>query len=193
MKHIREHPILFSGEMVRAILDGHKTQTRRAINTQLQLCQSPDDEPKWFIANCPYGQAGDHLWVRETWGAVSKSEHAAPLEECNIEYRADLPVGCTDQPGGWPVEDAKGNEEAPHWKPSIYMPRWASRITLEITSVRVERLQNIKPDDVEDEGFFRDVLNIERFMVLWDLINTKRGYSWESNPWVWVIEFLRVV
>jgi hypothetical protein len=196
---MKERPILFSGEMVRAILDGRKTQTRRV----LRLAGAGDGITsvesngygKWFTNlggsgfQCPYGKPGDHLWVRETWGAVSKTEDPAPPEECSIEYRADLPLGCTDQPGGWPSEDAKGNEKAPHWKPSIFMPRWASRIILEVMDVRVEQLQDISEEDCCREmgcplsGCFK---------ILWDSLNAKRGYSWDVNPFVWVISFRRI-
>ena len=217
-----DHPILFSTEMVRAILDSRKTQTRRVIKFP-KHCYQPDLDwiqsvhqdggGNWVAWSrndpglseftqraypngegflCPYGKPGDFLWVRETWGAVSRNEDPALLAECKIEYRADLPAGCTDYPGGWPAEDARGYDEAPKWRPSIHMPRWASRITLQITRVRVERVQDIQPDDVEAEGFFRDVLNIERFMALWDSTYAKRGLGWDANPWVWVITFRKV-
>jgi len=146
----------------------------------------------------PFGYCSDLLWVRETWGAVSKTEERTSLEECNIEYRADLPAGCTDYPGGWPMEDARGNDEAPRWRPSIFMPRWASRITLKIINVRVERLQDISDDDAEKEGFeyFGETLleptPREKFAKYWDSINAKRVYTWDNNPWIWVIEFEKV-
>ena len=208
-------PIIYCGEMVRAILEGRKTQTRRVINfsnsdivpeyARSFVCKvagvweasDVNGYPMGFV-RCPYGEADDHLWVRETWGAVSKTEDPAPIEECKVEYRADLPPGCTDQPGGWPTEDARGYSEAPHWKPSISMPRWASRITLEVMDVRVERLQDISEEDILREGvspvlsiglMSSKSYNTESFKTEWDIINAKRGYSWDSNPWVWVISF----
>jgi hypothetical protein len=163
-----EHPILFSGEMIRATLARRKTHTRRVIQPQPCLWSKDNSIVEWthnsstfyvpieavsiLAEHCPYGRPGDRLWVRETWGAVSRTEDPSPLEECAIEYRADLPAGCTDQPGGWPADDARGNDEAPHWKPSIFMPRWASRITLEIMNVRVERVQDITETDAGAEG-----------------------------------------
>ena len=141
---MKERPILFSGPMVRAILDGRKTMTRRIVKQQADnggYCQSLDpDKGVWLVHNggsirCPYGQPGDRLWVRETWsawtgGMTSCGEERAP----QIEYKA------TSQ------------SEGP-WRPSIFMPRWASRILLEITDVRVERLNDISEEDAIAEGF----------------------------------------
>lgn len=204
-------PILFSDAMVRAILDGRKTQTRRVVMepvscSQNHLPHSPMVLHKglWLKPDewSPYGTLGDHLWVRETWGAVSPDEYPCPLEKCKIEYRADLPIGSTDYPGGWPIEEARGNDEAPKWRPSIYMPRWASRITLEIVSVNIERLQQIMPDDVEAEGTpftesqiaYRNTgdQRYKDFEHLWNSINSTRGYDFDANPWVWVIGFKRI-
>ena len=114
---------------------------------------------------CPY-QVGDRLWVRETW--KKKLDRYADVKGAFV-YKANY-----DRT----FEDAK-------WKPSIHMPRWASRITLEITEVRVERLNQISADDVTKEG----VDNLVTFMLLWDRLNKKRGYEWKSNCWVWVITF----
>jgi len=201
----KERPILFSGDMVRAILDGRKTQTRRVIKPQphnpmhsstLGWCDgdpmSGDDV--YLLLKCPYGQPGDHLWVRETWGAVSRNENPAPLAECNIEYHADLPAGCTDYPGQWPAEEARGNDDAPKWRACIHMPRWASRITLEVTDVRVERLQSISYKDAEAEGVQVSGGALVRntrfgFELLWNSVYKKRGFDWDANPYVWVIEF----
>ena len=207
-----EHPIFFSSEMVRFILAGHKTQTRRVIKPQpirnrIQVTKSglwvSLDEAARF---CPYGQPGDFLWVRETWGAVwPDDQEETPLRDCHIEYRADLPLGSTDYPGSWPAEEARGNDDAPKWRPSIFMPRWASRIALEITSVRVERVQDISEDDVKAEGISphilaKVILSLSdnppdprwKFIELWNSINSKRGYSWASNPWVRAISFIVV-
>lgn len=211
-----EHPILFSGEMVKAILADRKTQTRRVIKPQPVGCNywTVHHEDGLFDAfypsrvkaqpallHCPYGQAGDRLWVRETWAAISKTEDTSPLADCNMEYRADTP---DPYPGEWPADEAKGNPDAPKWRPSIHMPRWASRITLEVTDVQVKRVREINNHDSWREGIpiFEDwpvelrenELSEARDMFghLWNSINAKRGYSWESNPWVWCISFERI-
>lgn len=169
--------------MVKAILGNRKTMTRRVAKGQRIYCT--------------YGQVGDRLWVRETWAYINNQDIDG--SENYYEYKADKPNAV--YPGDWPVEEAKGNSEAPKWRPSIFMPRRASRITLEINNVRVERVQEITEDDALTEGV--DWYSIENknegigrcqqaFRKLWDSINSKRGYSWESNPWVWVIEFRRV-
>jgi len=190
---MKERPIIFSGPMVSAILAGRKTQTRRVIKdpqdeTGGQYCieyadEKPDQlvhlhNPKCscfcdYTCNypCPFGQPGDRLWVRETF-------------YCNAgEYyfRADMPD--------------KGDREAPGWRPSIHMPRAESRITLEITAVRVERLQVIPTEDALAEGYQADITRapVTWYRELWDSINGKRpGCSWTANPWVWVIEFKRI-
>jgi len=198
----KERPILFSGAMVRAILDGTKTQTRRVMkdwvkhphlfeaNTTIQCNQGVAcwvradmrdslGGPCYIQSRCPYGQPGDRLWVRETW-AHTDYEREGPFQNCTI-YRADGEDGVWDAPGY-------------RWRPSIHMPRWASRITLEITGVRVEQVQDITPDDAYAEGI-REVYYehaVGAFRVLWDSINAARGYGWASNPWVWVVEFRRV-
>jgi hypothetical protein len=190
-----ERPIIFSGESIRAILDGHKTQTRRVIKPQppegyvfqsvgTHAAFANPERPKahqneWVLVRSPYGGVAENrLWVRETWRPCycqKCQRNEIPVHE--IEYRAD-----GDDPHGW--------------KPSIHMPRWASRITLRITAVRVERLQDIKTEDIKAEGVnFAEgmtLLNQRRFEDTWNLINGKRGYTWDSNPWVWVIEFEKV-
>ena len=132
---------------------------------------------------CPHGQPGDQLWVRETWMA---------FEEDRIHYRADYAF------------DPKGDEEAGiTWRPSIFMPRWASRIQLEITDVRVQRVNDISELDAIDEGAgATPTAHLEwdgepyeyrkRFHELWDTINAKRGFGWDKNPWVWAITFKRI-
>lgn len=183
-------PIIFSGEMVRAILDGHKTQTRRVIKPQFNQTwgagvrnQDPDyfsvhvdiKEPdgEWRWLRCPYGKAGDILWVRETWAHVDGA----------IWYAAD----------GIDIPRNDGVK----LRPSIHMPRWASRITLEITNVRVERLFDISQEDAKAEGVSieatRTLTHVGAFAITWDAINKKRGYGWEggTNPWLWVVEFRR--
>lgn len=197
-----EHPILFKTEMIRAILDGRKTQSRRIVKPQPPanyLAESPRP-----LISSHYGTVGDRLWVKETWATICKV--AAPYCECetdeeraalhSYEYRAD-----TDNkyPGDWPEEEARGNDVAPKWKSSMFMPRKASRIDLEIVGIRVERLQDISPIDAFAEGVREnylhqkpDWIDREAFHELWDKINARNGHGWNANPWVWVIEFKRV-
>ena len=180
---MKEHPIIFSTDMVRAILDGKKTMTRRVIKNPERY-----EHIRECDFCCPYGQVGDRLWVRETLVITGGrgSEYVA--------YKAD----------GYELDKGIFPEK---WRPSIFMPRWASRITLEITEVRVERVQEITEEDAIKEGIcvvdntedgiysspnYPDI-HRDIFMYLWDSLNTKRGYGWEVNPWVWVIEFKRVI
>lgn len=159
--------------------------------------------------HCPYGKPGDRLWVRETFGYVSPDEHQRPPSECSIEYRADLPADCTDRPGSWPVEECAGDPERPRWRPSIHMPRAASRILLEIVSVRVERLQDISDADIVAEGIDMEALaeSQDRYDVVckgsgasgratersaWRDLWESTGGDWEANPWCWAITFKRV-
>jgi hypothetical protein len=217
---MKERPILFSGEMIRTILDGRKTQTRRVIKPQLpdrtesiELSESgvwviAGDNPSqhmgevcmndWcFGIRCPFGKPGDRLWVRETFNYITKAENEyfthRRSDGCPVQmlYRAD---------NDWDL--------VPFWKPSIFMPRWASRITLEITDVRVGRVQDIRPVDCKNEGIYIEPPSLpattdeglhflgaynRAFQTFWDSINTKRGYSWDSNPWVWIIGFNRLL
>lgn len=190
---MKERPILFSAEMVRAILEGRKTQTRRVIKDGLG--DKPIDTIEfngvsWTIAGdapsqhmgevymndwsfdlrCPFGVPGDRLWVRETWH-YRGGNNIEPSPGF-VSYRAD---GEFTLPGY-------------EWRPSIFMPRWASRILLEVTTVRVERLQEISWEDHIAEGTPIGMT----FSELWDSINAKRDYPWESNPWVWAITFKRI-
>lgn len=188
----RVRPILFSGEMVRAILEGRKTQTRRKIK--------PKDEPflqdekciidlsktwgwvvkreiesrptRWEILQqfkCPYGKIGDILWVRETWNKDTDEDGEY------IRYKAD------DYDSDW------------KWKPSIFMPREAARIFLKVTGIRVERLHNINTNDLKAEGvnFVLDYgpMIFQNFKELWTKING--ADSWKLNPFVWAINFER--
>ena len=182
---MRERPILFSAPMVRAILEGRKTQTRRVARTP----PHPVHGHRLAAATCPYGQPGDRLWVRETWGPC----------DGGFCYRADEPEGSTAKP-----DDGR-------WHPSIHMLREASRITLEVTGVRVERLQSISDDDAIAEGLERHAQSplwkrgplstdqnivdwtgfpLLAFRSIWEAINGAE--SWAANPWVWVVEFRRV-
>ena len=192
-----ERPILFSGAMVRAILEGRKTVTRRVVKP----CRHPfgrmltaEEVAAEFNGGtcavlCPYGQPGERLWVRETFNRSNPGG-----AEGVYYYRAD---------GQFPAAMG-GNrfygDEA--WKPSIHMPRAASRILLEITAVRVERLQAISEEQAKAEGAPMELAELERtvlgavatyragFARLWQSINGAE--SWFANPWVWVVEFKRV-
>lgn len=146
---------------------------------------------------CPYGAPGDRLWVRETWADANSDD--GPV----ICYRADLdrhychkdawPIEYERYPGcsfsNWAGDLESGTEG--HWRPSIFMPRWASRITLEITDVRVQRVQEIGQGDACEEGRPLGVEPIEWYAALWNKINGKKA-PWASNPWVWVIGFKRI-
>lgn len=162
---MKERPILFSGAMVRAILDGSKTQTRRVCKLDVRGGM-PQPELDSLLRCCPYGQPGDRLWVRETWAKTYVRQAGA---EWFVYATGD---NRTDYGGPW--------------KPSIHMPRAASRITLEITGVRVERLGEISESDARAEG----VQSVAEFKELWASINGLG--SWEANPWVWVVEFRRI-
>lgn len=193
-------PILFSGPMVKAILTGVKTQTRRVIDMR-PLAHSGqtfrvlsehgaafygDISGDLYWRRCPYGAPGDRLWVRETWCCITgdiASDEPSRLDA--VAYRAD---------------DSEANEvisSARAWKPSIHMPRAYSRITLEAIAVRVERVQDISEEDAQAEGvdYYDGAASVparERFAALWNSINAARGYGWDANPWVFVIEFRRV-
>ena len=174
----KERPILFNGKMVQSILDGRKTQTRRVIKPQ------PVSNP-FPLQRCPYGVPIDLLWVQETWVKW----------DAGIAYLAD----CLNR-HGVESEDSKRCrlDYGVIWKPSIHMPRWASRITLRVTDVRVERVQEISEADAQAEGVsaWHDTNNgtvyRPEFRTLWDSINAARGFGWDANPWVWVVEFERV-
>lgn len=192
-----EKPILFSTPMVQAILDGRKTQTRRIIKAPvMRNVREPDSvlfdgkacKFRWFGDDViggfeikPKYQPGDILWIRETW---SKDE--------NGEYVYRTNYGTTED-DSFPPSMFK-------WKPSIHMPREAARIFLRVTNVRVERIQEIAAQDAKEEGIHEPYIASEtgyetemrgQFRDLWDSLNAKRGYGWDSNPWVWVISFER--
>lgn len=202
---VKERPILFSGDMVRAILEGRKSQTRRPVKPQPPAIAAHKLDGHTDY-KCRYGQPGDQLWVRETF---------QPLFTDGVDDWRD-----TDYKTGkgykvsYPATDGiqefinLDDEISTACTPSIHMPRWASRITLEITGIRVERLQEISADDAIAEGIERvsdapywawkdyschgQLLSpIMSYQTLWDSINAQRGQPWESNPWVWVIDFRR--
>ncbi|EHA9179289.1 hypothetical protein ABN68_001587 [Salmonella enterica subsp. enterica serovar Adabraka] len=210
---MNERGMIFNGEMVRAILEGRKTQTRRPVKPQPELTErsgfswngvvfgsgSDDRETNRNFAHvkCPFGKPGDRIWVRETWAEAGAS--APDLKLYRANYPAHVPTHYENVP---PAEDVR-------WTPSIHMPRWASRITLEITDVRVERLHNISERDSLREGLFQLPASgryclqpgmqyfgmashsaKEVYSWLWASIYGEE--SWAANPWVWVIEFKRV-
>lgn len=219
---MKERPILFSGEMVKAILDGRKTQTRRVVRPgspaahcylQPMWGASPPPDPVefgepglWIFAGpdypdaesderrCPCGVVGDRLWVREKFSVLSFTE----TESYQAEYAADGTIG--GEAINW-TEEGKRQEQASRFcdgknHPSIHMPRWASRLLLEVKDVRVERLQEITADGARAEGWpgqgELEMIPKEWFALLWDSLNAKRGFSWASDPWVWCISFKRI-
>jgi hypothetical protein len=203
---MKERPILFSGPMVRALLAGQKTQTRRILKlkwgfdfaerddgTLWPWAEHPDcDDDVWMP--CPQGEVGDRLWVRETWAYGIHAMAAKRDEEGPFVYAAD---GTTQ------------GRLSERWTPSIHMPRWANRILLDITALRAERLQDISDEDARAEGIecmagdpecgYRNYLDKtgqdwalsprESFRSLWESINGPA--SWAKKPWVWVVEFER--
>ncbi len=232
---IKERPILFSAPMIRALLAGTKTQTRRIVNPQPELDLVWDSGYHWPSKLCqsmvtidemrslgPYGRHGDRLWCRETWASADPGQQI-------VAYRANGQSGAWFHDGerrfflhhGWVLGAAANDQEGKwfglgkyggKWRPSIFMPRWASRLTLEIATIRVERLQDISEDDARAEGvrpFFevydcfgpdqrictgelaRDFPYRASYACLWDEINGDRAL-WNTNPWVWVIAFKKL-
>ena len=226
---MKERPILFKGEMVRAILEGRKTQTRRVVKPQpersgdavlmwgasrrnMRFGVQGMDVPPGVFARCPYGVPGDRLWVREKFQklfADGVENHWETDWKTGKGYSVSYPA--TDGIHEFVDPDDNIRDAC---KPSIHMPRWASRITLKITGVRVERLQDISEADSVAEGVEGFDLYGKRFWInylldqeeramapsfthaynsyrsLWESINGPG--SWDQNPWVWVIEFKQV-
>lgn len=204
---MKERPILFSGPMVRAILEGKKTQTRRPVkpqppereNTSLPGYRGTFAKGGWnlddpvgkrcFQKTCPYGQPGDRLWVRETWclaDGIRDVNNATGelLALRKVLYRADpLPFHL-----GNPAIKKDGELA---WKPSIHMSRWASRIMLAVSGVRVERLLDICMDDIGSEGYEKNGTQYVQFLNSWTKIYGGGGCG-SDNPWVWVVEFNRI-
>ena len=219
---MKERPILFSGPMVRAILEGRKTVTRRLIKPQPTVTEAYLREHKAWVEgltlsdyvnnawrsgfideDCPYGETGDRLWVREAWATDAQVNSIAPRELSQGEPILYLADGSGRQTGCAMISPGKG-------RPSIHMPSWACRILLEITDVRIERLQDITEEQAEAEGVQRPetITDVDvwdgaerelfnamnqpraRFRRLWGDINGP--HSWDANPWVWVVEFKRV-
>lgn len=199
---MKERGMIFNAEMVRALLNGSKTQTRRPIKwrqTRSTEIGEREDGSKWpwsedveracdYWHPCPFGDVGDRIWVRETWARYNIVQQGH-----DMAYRATTPED-------WPEEG--------RWRPSIHMPRWASRILLEITDVRVDRLNSISEEDATAEGITLagnllpdypgsyltpkgDFATAQvAFQRLWESIYGEE--NWQANPWVWVIEFKRV-
>ena len=215
-----DKPILFSAPMVRAIIDGRKSKTRRIMKPQPVgpvFISTDPKTPRYCLPynetltmgglamRCPYGQPGDRLWVRETCRA---DELPSGLD--GVRYLADdcfIPIENTEAASdAWISLAAYGQRLSGHHKcrkvPAIHMPRWASRITLEITGIRVERLQDISESDALAEGSYQwwgeldddaaSKINGHRnaYRALWESINSHG--SWAANPWVWVVEFRRI-
>lgn len=200
---MKKRPILFSVPMVRAILEGRKTQTRRVIKPQPDAdgLAHPVGADFWNDTSereyrCLYGKPGDQLWLRETWQSFEMPDGRkivawkASCELDELNYVAD--------------DGSVSLIKIGKWSPSIHMPRWASRITLEITGVRVERLQEISEEDVWAEGVPLQVADAGNsgfcgvpmeprtaFANFWDYL-AKPGAMWSDDPWVWVIEFKRI-
>ena len=204
---MNEKPILFNADMVKAILDGRKTQTRRMVKNCIGD-GSRENPLRMDLMKCPFGKVGDQLYVRETHAIYQTINHVcrqsgASFSEVSdgcVGYKADGHESINDFKEHVRLmsgSDFEGIEvKKDQWLPSIHMPRWASRIQLEITDVRVERLNDITEDDARAEGF-KDYLRVETpeiyyqatakqlFLSLWEKIYKNR----DQNPWVWVVEF----
>jgi len=196
---MREHPLLMKGPLVRATLEGRKTQTRRPIKPQpdddivdvkydaiadLWLGSTHEDNDLGYTFSwamrCPLGQAGDRLWVRETFQAWRKVGHESDEWE---------PIGVKAASFGDTIEYRATSKSTGPWTPSIHMPRWACRLVLPLVSVRVERVQDITDEDARAEGVepiegsYR-----EGFRAMWQDIYA----TWDANPWVWVAEWKEI-
>ncbi|MEM8880917.1 MAG: hypothetical protein AAGC82_09980 [Pseudomonadota bacterium] len=199
-----DRQILFSGEMVRALLEGGKTMTRRVFRPEppddFKACRWNHDErmwswtgpgPKWVGSRyaVPRHTPGDRLWVREAWAQVTDVDRKPQSGRCL--YRADA----SDNSGvRWPTVQPGDPDREVTWRPSIHMPRWASRLTLIVTDVRVERVQDISAGDCLEEGV-KPIIGPnarsarDQFQSLWNSLNAKRGYGWDENPWVAATSF----
>lgn len=225
-------PVIFNSEMIRALMEGRKTQTRRPIKPQPPKESTlhryyGDESPRpalkntfgWFMPaagdlwpcndddriSCPFGKVGDLLYVRETWGVADKWIHDCETNPPRtIAYKADQEIRNFDPP--YIVDTEPWGWSHMKWRPSIHMPRWASRLTLRITDVRVERVQDITEDDAKAEGIINCSTDLcdsstgyydyenqtcyvrfpsQSFSTLWNSIYN----NWDQNPWVWVIKF----
>lgn|SRR3990167_4491220 len=186
---MRERPIIFSGKMVKAILNDRKTQTRRVVKLHPALLPRASVLPGAFWKD-------DRLWVRETWAKIFDTYPYDEENPSHVEYKADTGA---KYPGGWP-DDMGDDPECLKWKSPIYMSRLDSRITLQVTDVRIERLQEISEEDAINEGVSADegdrflagpdrIMDPkEHFKTIWNSIHKKKD-CWEDNPYVWVITF----
>ncbi|EKZ5349557.1 morphogenetic protein [Klebsiella pneumoniae] len=220
---MKERGMIFNGEMVRAILDGRKTQTRRIIKPQPEATLSGSLSGKWLsrplnglllpkiediAIHCPFGVVGDRIWVRETFQGPL-FDYDLMDSYCKDPTPFEKPEFCVYKADGVPAPEFYDADDELHccWRPSIHMPRWASRILLEITNVRVERLNAISEEDARAEGIIDGgCLNCgepepcgcanpepdatDAFAYLWQSIYGQE--SWNANPWVWVISFERI-
>lgn len=220
---LKERPILFSAPMVRAILEGRKTQTRRIVKHPEYFGCLTGDCPHWgwvecerdiasrFVPDCPYGKPGDRLWVKETFWTQDFTGRFVDMQGRNDNW-VDSPSMSNARHRFIAYREVWGDKKPPEcksWKPSIFMPRWASRITLEITDVHVERLNDISEEDAKAEGCEPWAYGPDQPMTtgelgaaspyrggyacLWDDINGgNASKTWYANPWVWVVSFKRV-
>lgn len=227
---MRERPIIFGGESVRAILAGRKTQTRRVVDLaradhrvdwigwveNRTAADGPDLGPGWeaqevwestpssaeeladsTAIRCPYGVVGDRLWVRETWcefDHVHWEDTSLPKDYLSLRYGTPRRNACAYRA----ETDADGEriraDYGYQWKTPLFMPRWASRLTLEVTEVRVERLQSISgADAIAEIGCVGTGPNnhrhVDQYRRAWDSLNARRGFPWSSDPWVWCVTF----
>lgn len=189
---MRESPLLFTAPMVRAILDGTKTQTRRLVKRVPLDWLESGFTPEYVALPgndlCPHGRPGDHIWVRETHFINDYRGAGVPEDE---RAETELVYAATDMDYVRNLEDDEGFA----WRPSIHMPRWACRIVLEVTGVRVERLQDISAEDCIAEGLRTNLREHDAVMDLRDQFRelwASTGGDWDANPWVWVVEFRRV-
>lgn len=224
---VRERPIMFTGDSVPLIINGTKTQTRRVMKPQLEeFVEGPlvharchpapyydaynggpgwcwwtsDDRQGSGWRNCPYGRPGDSLWVRETWCPLLDPDHFADpsLPRDAIVYGRKN--GAAYKASSADDDSERCRRELGYkWRSPMRMNRWASRLNLELTKVRVERLQEISEEDAKAEGAPLGVLpgvGPKRYRWgyrhLWNSLNLKRGFAWDTNPWVWVLDFKRV-
>lgn len=232
---MKELPIIMGAESVLEILERRKSQTRRVVNPRkyniggwdmpvsksdveagYPVYQDNNGDFHSVVERCPYGKVGDRLWVRESWSTLTYHEGDVPIhivkDHKNIEHDVVYYAECPDfswTDGDGFLEYRKDGMETSHWKSPIFMPRWASRITLEITDIRVERVQDITEEDAIAEGISREFAfecngwvpsyadpdsggyadYITGYRTLWNSLNAKRGFPWEKNPWVWIIDF----
>jgi len=218
---MNDRPIIFSAKSVRAILDGRKTQTRRVIKPQppviWDICKPIVHKDGHIISWCfmnskdpdyhgypkkPKYKVGDLLWVRETF-RYGRFALGCGGYAYGVEYKTGG-IKFTKKARKYAKQRQNKDKNKQHarWRSPIFMPKWAARIWLEITNIRVERVQDISEEEVQKEGWPRDqemmpLINTDYkakrwFQALWDSLNAERGFGWYKNPRVWVIEFKRI-